>query len=134
MGQNKETEAARAKRFAEIFVYEHPGNIAASYRQLQSEMPPKQTPTTTKCRNQNFYRYFQKPMVQKYIAQEREKAQEAYDIRKDEIVANLQQIAFDESSKPKDRLAALKQLTDLGGLTTQNVNLQAKADLEVVIE
>lgn len=59
---------------------------------------------------------------------------EKHDVHKEEIVLALQDIAFDEGNGVKDRLSALKQLTDIGGFATQNVNLNTKADIEVVIE
>ena len=55
-------------------------------------------------------------------------------MRKEEITLALQDIAFDTDVGIKDRLTALKQLTDIGGFATQNLNLDAKANIEVVIE
>ena len=64
----------------------------------------------------------------------REQSQAVFDIRKEEIVANLKELAFDDATDSRTRLASLRQLTDIAGLATQNINLNAKADIEVVIE
>ena len=122
--------AARAKRLAEIYVFEHSGNQRASWRQLLEEEHVDYSETTIN----NAWREFQQPKVKEWITKFQESAQEQFDVRKTEIVSNLQNIAFDESNSNKDRLSALKQLTDIGGFATQKVDLNAKADIEVIIE
>ena len=130
---NKENEDAKNKRFAEIYVFEHTGNQIKSYLQLcdefniaQSQQPNSQRGAAS--------RFFRKPEVQKYIRKFRDEAQEKYNVRKEEITLALQDIAFDTDVGIKDRLTALKQITDIGGFATQNLNLDAKANIEVVIE
>lgn len=130
---NRKAEDEKDKRFAEIYVYEHTGNIKQSYLQLIDEygMKQKQSPDSLRgCAS----RYYRKPNVQRHIQECRQEAQEKHDVQKTEIVLALQDIAFDEGYGVKDRLSALKQLTDIGGFATQNVNLNTKADIEVVIE
>lgn len=133
--QVQELKDAKAKRFAEIYLYEHCGNISKSYEQLQRELMGVDLDKSS-CHsiNQAASRYFRYPEVQKAVQEERKVAAELYAIDKTEIVGNLKQIAFNEDNNNKDRLAALKQLTEIAGYATQNVNLQAKADIEVVIE
>lgn len=128
-----EFSEASKKRFAEIYVFEKTGNVTQAYRQLCEEFGIKisditNTQTATACR------LFRNPIVQKYVRQFRAEAQEKYDVRKEEIVLALQDIAFDTDNYKKDRLAALKQLTDIGGFAEKNVNLKADSKLEVVIE
>lgn len=132
--QTPDTKQAKAKRFAEIYLYEHCGNVTQSYMQLLEESGDKQDITYGGLRTQSS-KYYRKPWVQEALIEERRLAQEMFDVRKEEIVSHLKEIAFDESNiSDKDRLAALKQLTDIGGFAAQNVNLNAKADIEVVIE
>ena len=130
---NKENEDAKSKRFAEIYVFEHTGNQIQSYLQLCDEFNIKQTQQPNSQRAAAS-KYFRKPEVQSYIRQFRAEAQEKYDVRKEEIVLALQDIAFDTDNYKKDRLAALKQLTDIGGFAESNINLKADTKLEVVIE
>lgn len=134
--QTEDTKQAKAKRFAEIYLYEHCGNVTASYRQLLEEFKDKLGEVTYSGLRTQAARYYRKSWVQEALAEERKLAQEMHEIRKEEIVSNLKDIAFDESSETskKDKLAALKQLTDIGGFATQNINMAAKADIEVVIE
>lgn len=133
--QTKDTKAAKAKRFAEIYLYEHCGNVTASYLQLMEESGGSDKITYSGLRSQAA-RYYRKPWVQAALEEERKLAQAMHEVRKEEIVSHLKDIAFDESpdSLKKDRLAALKQLTEIGGFATQNINMAAKADIEVVIE
>lgn len=133
MNPNDEEKYARAKRFAEIYLYEHCGNLAKSYLQLMEERNDIVNKNSYSIRSQA-HRYFQLPYVQEAVAKEREAAQAAFDVRKEEIVSNLKEIAFNSDIGNKDRLAALKQLTDIGGFATQKLNLDAKANIEVVIE
>lgn len=130
---NKDNETQKNKRFAEIYVFEQTGNATKSYQQLCQEFNIKQTQNYGSQRSAAS-KYFRKPEVQKFIEEYRAEAQEKYDVRKEEIVLALQEIAFDEDNCKKDRLAALKQLTDIGGFTEQKVNLKADTTLEVVIE
>lgn len=136
MNQTPDTKEAKAKRFAEIYLYEHCGNVTASYRQLQEEFKDKNEEITYSGLRSQGARYYRKPWVQEALAKERALAQEMHEVRKEEIVSHLKDIAFDESEETtiKDRLAALKQLTDIGGFATQNIKMDAKADIEVVIE
>ncbi len=130
---NKQSEDEKDKRFAEIYVFEHPGNIIQSYLQLLAEYNIQQKQSIDGQRS-SASKYCRKPNVQRHIQECRQEAQEKYDVQKTEIVLALQDIAFDEGYGVKDRLSALKQLTDIGGFATQNVNLNTKADIEVVIE
>lgn len=130
---NRKAEDEKDKRFAEIYVFEHTGNIKQSYLQLIDEYGMKQKQSPDSLRGVAS-RYYRKPNVQRHIQECRQEAQEKYDVHKEEIVLALQDIAFDEGYGVKDRLTALKQLTDIGGFATQNINLNAKADIEVVIE
>lgn len=133
--QVQELKDAKAKRFAEIYLYEHCGNITKSYAQLRQEFIGLDLDNSSgTSMKQAASRYFRYPEVQKAVQEERKVAAELYAIDKTEIVGNLKQIAYDEDNSNKDRLAALKQLTEIAGYATQNVNLQAKADIEVVIE
>lgn len=129
--QTKQLKEAKAKRFAEIYLYEHCGNISKSYIQLCKEFNCEASEASIRSAASRYFRY---PEVQKAVQEERKVAAELYAIDKTEIVGNLKQIAYDEDNYSKDRLAALKQLTEIAGYATQNVNLQAKADIEVVIE
>lgn len=129
--QVQELKDAKAKRFAEIYLYEHCGNITKSYIQMAKEYGIDYTDSGV---NSVASRYFRYPEVQKAVQEERKVAAELYAIDKTEIVGALKQIAYDDGNYSKDRLAALKQLTEIAGYATQNVNLQAKADIEVVIE
>ncbi len=130
---NKKAEDEKDKRFAEIYVFEHTGNALQSYLQLVDEygIEQKQSPSNQRS---SACRFYHKPNVQRHIQKCRQEAQEKHDVQKTEIVLALQDIAFDEGNGVKDRLTALKQLTDIGGFATQNVNLNTKADIEVVIE
>lgn len=130
---SKQSEDDKDRRFAEIYVFEHTGNAIQSYLQLLEEygMQQKQAPNSQRGAASRYYR---KPNVQRHIQECRQEAQEKHDVQKTEIVLALQDIAFDEGYGVKDRLSALKQLTDIGGFATQNVNLNTKADIEVVIE
>ena len=130
---NKDCENAKSKRFAEIYVFEQTGNQVQSYIQMCKEFNIEQTQNYVYQR-QAASKYFRKPEVQEYIRQFRAEAQEKYDVRKEEIVIALQDIAFDTDNYKKDRLAALKQLTDIGGFAESNINLKADTKLEVVIE
>ena len=131
--QSNESKAARATRFAEIYLFEHPGNITRSYEQLVEEYKDAEKDTYTVWRSAAS-KYFKKKDVQKAISDLREQSQAVFDIRKEEIVANLKELAFDDATDSRTRLASLRQLTDIAGLATQNINLNAKADIEVVIE
>lgn len=130
---NTEVENEKNKRFAEIYVFEQTGNATKSYQQLCAEFNIEQNQQRSSQRAAAS-RYFRKPEVQSYIRQFRAEAQEKYDVRKEEIVLALQDIAFDTDNYKKDRLAALKQLTDIGGFAESNINLKADTKLEVVIE
>lgn len=130
---NPDVENEKNKRFAEIYLFEHTGNQIQSYLQMCEEFNIEQNQQRSSQRAAAS-RYFRKPEVQKYIRQFRAEAQEKYDVRKEEIVLALQDIAFDTDNYKKDRLAALKQLTDIGGFAEKNVNLKADSKLEVVIE
>lgn len=129
--QVQEFKDAKAKRFAEIYLYEHCGNISKSFKQLYEEFGIKYSEASYE---KAASRYFRTPEVQKAVQEERKVAAELYAIDKTEIVGNLKQIAYNEDNGNRDRLAALKQLTEIAGYATQNVNLQAKADIEVVVE
>ena len=132
---NQEEKESRAKRFAEIYLYEHPGNYTRAYEQFQKEFRISVNSwlkdSSIRCMAS---RYANTDEVRRAIAAERERAAKLYAIDKEEIVANLMQIAYDEDAGNKDRLAAIKQLTDIAGYAAQNINLNAKADIEVVIE
>lgn len=130
---NTEVENEKNKRFAEIYVFEQTGNATKSYLQMCEEFNIEQTQNYGSQRSAAS-KYFRKPEVQKYIRQFRAEAQEKYDVRKEEIVLALQDIAFDTDNYKKDRLAALKQLTDIGGFAEQNINLKADSSINVVIE
>lgn len=136
MNFNQKEKDYRAKRFAEIYLYEHPGNYTKAYEQLQQEIEAEsdKPPMKMKSIRSMASRFAQTKEVQEALAKEREWASQYYAIDKDEIVANLSNIAYDEEVCNRDRLAAIKQLTDIAGLVQQNVNLNAKADIEVVIE
>lgn len=133
MRVSKKAEDEKDKRFAEIYVFEHTGNALQSYLQLIDEYGMKQRQSPSNQRSAAA-KYCRKPNVQRHIQECRQEAQEKYDVQKTEIVLALQDIAFDKGYGVKDRLTALKQLTDIGGFATQNVNLNTKADIEVVIE
>lgn len=123
----------RDRRFAEIYVFEKTGNKVQSYIQLLKELGIESNANyESKCKYA--VEKFRKPSVQKYVREFQIEAQKKFDVRKEEIVITLQNIAFDESNTMKNRLAALKQLTDIGGFAQQNVNLNADTKLEVVIE
>lgn len=130
---NSEVENEKNKRFAEIYVFEQTGNATKSYLQMCEEFNIELNQNYDSLRT-SASRYFRRPEVQKYIREFRAEAQEKYDVRKEEIVLALQDIAFDTDNYKKDRLAALKQLTDIGGFAEKNVNLKADSKLEVVIE
>lgn len=133
MRVSKKAEDEKDRRFAEIYVFEHTGNATQSYLQLIDEYGMKQRQSPANQRS-SASKYYRKPNVQRHIQECRQEAQEKYDVHKEEIVLALQDVAFDENYGVKDRLMALKQLTDIAGLSTQNINLNAKADIEVVIE
>lgn len=128
----EDTKLAMAARFAEIYVYEHPGHLTNSYRQLAQERGIEYSKTHS-LRSQAS-RYYQKPYVKEAVAAERERAKEQFAINKDEIVAALKDIAFDEECGRKDRLCALRTLNEMGGFNQQNVNLAAQAQIDVVVE
>ena len=130
---SKQAEDEKDKRFAEIYVFEHTGNAIQSYLQLLAEYNIQYKQSLQSLKGVAS-RYSRKPNVQRHIQECRQEAQEKHDVHKEEIVLALQDIAFDEGNGVKDRLSALKQLTDIGGFATQNVNLNTKADIEVVIE
>lgn len=77
---------------------------------------------------------FRDEKVKANIAKLEEEAQKFYDIKKEAIISQLQDIATDDETSKRDKLTALKQLTDIGGFATQKVDLNAKADIEVIIE
>lgn len=135
MDMTESEKQSKAKRFAEIFCYEQCGNVTKSYLQLMIERK-ETTIETANIKNVRCqaYRYFKHDYVREAVEEERKTARELYQVNKEEIISNLKEIAFDEDSGNRDRLAALKQLTDIGGFATQNINMNAKADIEVVIE
>lgn len=125
--QNEEFTEAKAKRFAEIYVFEQLGNAAKAYTQLYEEFGlelPKFP------RNQASW-YLTTPYVKRWVEHYREMAREQFEVNKDEIVASLKELAFDRDKPDKTRLTALKQLTDMGGFATHNVNVSGSQDIVV---
>lgn len=129
-GTTKELERTKAKRFAEIYVYESLGSAANAYKQVCEELG-LELPPTYKCSASHFLK---KPIVQKYVERYREEAKERFAVDKEEIVNRLKELAFDRDKPDKTALAALKQLTDMGGFAQQNLNIQGAQTYEVVIK
>lgn len=125
--QTEELTEAKAQRFAEIYVYEQLGNATAAYRQMYEELG-LEVPGNTRC---HASRYLTKPFVKKWVEHYREEAREQFAVDKDEIVASLKELAFDRDNSDKTRLTALKQLTDMGGFATHNVNVSGSQDIVV---
>lgn len=128
---SKEFEEEKAKRFAEIYVFERPGNLYQSYKQMGEELGLDVSNVSAKT---NVSRYFRKDIVQKWVAYYRAEARNIYQIDKEEIVANLKEMAFNPDKSDKTRLAAIKSLIDMGGYKTENHNIDTNQTIEVVIE
>lgn len=126
-GYTDELINAKAKRFAEIYVFEQLGNASAAYRQMIDEFGLEQPNSVRYCA----YVFLNKPYVKKWVEHYREEAREQFAVDKDEIVASLKELAFDRDNSDKTRLTALKQLTDMGGFATHNVNVHGSQDIVV---
>lgn len=120
----------KAKRFAELYVFETNKNASAAYRQMLTELD---LPIPNNLRRQAHI-FLHKDIVQEYIQEYQQEAIEIYDVDKEQIVAKLKELAFDDSQTAKTQLAALKQLTDMGGFAQQNLNIQGAQTYEVIIK
>ena len=79
----------------------------------------------------NMSRYFRTEPVKKWLAYYREEARSVYQINKEEIVANLKNIAFDSGESKRTRLDAMKSLIDMGGYKTENHNIDSTQTINV---
>lgn len=131
MTVNQDFQEQKAKRFAEIYVFEKPGNMFQSYKQMAEEFDLDVNDGSAQ---KNSTRYFRTDKVQKWVAYYRAEARNVYQIDKEEIVANLKEMAFNPDKSDKTRLAAIKSLIDMGGYKTENHNIDTNQTIEVVIE
>ena len=131
MATTQEFQEEKARRFAEIYVFEKPGNMFHSYKQMAQEFDLDVNDSSA---SKNATRYFRKDIVQKWVAYYRAEARKVHQIDKEEIVANLKEMAFNPDKSDKTRLAAIKSLIDMGGYKTENHNIDTNQTIEVVIE
>lgn len=130
MGRTRELTEEKARRFAEIYVFETFGNASAAFKQMYEELG-LELPSSIR---RQASEYLNQPKVLRHVEHFRKVAREQYAVDKDEIVSRLKELAFDRDKSDKTALAALKQLTDMGGFAQQNINLNATQEYKVVIE
>ena len=132
---NDWTQAQKNKRFAELYVIDCGYDATAAYRRLwleiQSDKDASQLPKSAK---RMAYVYRHKPAVEKLIHKLEEKIAESQEIRRNETIWNLREIAFDKEQPNSDRLKAIDLLNKMGGFYTDNVNVSGEQTIELVIE
>jgi hypothetical protein len=75
-----------------------------------------------------------KAEIEKWVSTFQQENRAQHDKIRDQNIANLKDIAADDSTNKRDRIAAIKELNHMLGLGEENVNLKAQADIELVIE
>ena len=82
----------------------------------------------------NSCRYFAKPAIKKYIKQFQAENRERYSNMRDINIQNLYSISTDLGESTSNRIAATKELNSMFGYNSQNINVDANAAIEIVIE
>lgn len=124
----------KEKLFAELYVLECGFNATEAYRKMRLLVNPEGGDKTDR---RNASRFKNRPGTLKAIDALKAELRRDYDIDKDEIVSKLKDIAFPSPGEKipiKTQMSALDMLNKMGGLYTSNLNVDANAEIEVVIE
>lgn len=126
----------KAERFAELYLLEYGCNTRDAYRQLRREVNPEDETKECTIRTQ-CYRFKNNPKVLKAIETLRAEIASEGQVRRDEIIMALREMAYpaqDSGVTAKTQLQALDMLNKMGGYYTENHNLNAQMDIDIVIE
>lgn len=83
----------------------------------------------------NACRYFKaNPKIQKYIEEIKAENRAKYGEMRDINIARLNDIADDETTRKSDRISAIKELNNMFGYNSHNINVDANQQIEVIIE
>lgn len=122
---------SKAWELAHYYVNETPGNKTASMRKYKQAHGEDINEGTIRYLA---YQAFQNPEVQLHIDELRAENRKHYADIRDKNIANLCEIAFDDKTNNKDRIAATKELNSMFGYNSQNINMSGNQTLEIVIE
>lgn len=119
------------ERFAELYLFEAGCNATKAAKMLCGE--------TGKELNNSSLPHYASALLNsedtKYrLNQMREEMREESQIRRNEIIWNLREIAFDKEQPNSDRLKAIDLLNKMGGFYHDNVNLRTDNEITLVIE
>lgn len=121
----------KAWELAHYYVNETPGNKTASLRKYKQAHGEEIDEAYIRI---HAYNAFKNPEVEHYIALLREENRKRYAEIRDKNIANLCEIAFNDKTSNKDRIAATKELNSMFGYNSQNINMSGNQTLEIVIE
>lgn len=127
----------KQQRFAELYVWECNFNATDAYYKLRKEVAPD-VEITEKNLKVNAHRFKNTPECLACIQEVKNSAREHFEIDKGEIISALKDMAFpsetDKTVSRKIQMDAIKQLSKMGGFDVQNINVDANAEIDIVIE
>ena len=98
-----------------------------SYYRDRNLAPPKNA-------RANAYEFFRRDGVQQLIKKFQEENRKRLAYLRDENIAMLRDIASNEATSKKDRIAAMKELNSMGGFNQQNISVDSDIDITITLE
>lgn len=131
MADNVDTYDDRARKIAWLYVNRANGNKTHAYRLYKSSVDENFEPSNkdwTAAAN-----CFKHKNIKKYVDEYYEENRALYDFQRDKNIQALNGIVEDPATPRKDRIAAVKELNNMFGYSSQNLNISGKTEIEVEI-
>lgn len=127
------TSDERAEKLAWFYVNQTNGNKTQAYRLYNKTINPDwQSEGDTDIGRA--YNLFRRKDIQKYVEQFYEENRKLYANQRDKNIQALNQILEDSTAPRKDRISAIKELNNMFGYNSSTINVNGKANIEVIIE
>lgn len=124
----------RAESLAWFYVNRTNGNKREAYHLYMKSANPEWEPGDNNLDAKKAYNLFRYKDVQKYVNQFYEENRKLYANQRDKNIQALNQILEDPTVPRKDRISAIKELNNMFGYNSSTINVNGKANIEVVIE
>jgi len=133
LSKSKDALEDRIANFAYFYVNICGFNKTYAYNMLRQQEGQDYDLSQDRSSAYGFYNRH-KEKIQAYVAEYQRENREKNAQMRDKNMAILNSIAENPNCGNKDRISAVKELNSMCGLNEQNMNINAKADIELVIE
>ena len=122
----------RAEKLAWFYVYKTNGNKTHAYRLYRASIDDSFVAQDNDWATA--VKMFRKEEVIKAVHKYYEENRKLYALQRDKNIQALNGVVEDPDCSRKDRIAAVKELNNMFGYNSSNINVNGKANIEVVIE